>query len=157
MSKDKISEQLKSPHEQKLLDVANVDACKSTYDTSKATSVKYKNYRNEVATRTIIPIKIYWGKTDFHPREQWILKVWDVEKNAERDYAFNDIQEFNTRSTHTIAYRGVPIFQMFGQSRPRRTGIKSSWQSVVRASKKRIAQCKNIASKQCTFGYAENL
>ena len=60
----------------------------------KTVKVKYKNWRSEVAVRTIIPQKKYWGKTEWHPHEQWLLKVWDVEKNAERIYAFDDILEW---------------------------------------------------------------
>lgn len=60
-----------------------------------AVKVKYKNYRGEVALRSIVPIEIYWGQTEYHPYDQWLLKVWDVEKNAERIYAFKDIQEFD--------------------------------------------------------------
>jgi hypothetical protein len=65
-------------------------------DSAKQITVSYKNYRGEVATRTIIPLEggIYWGKTEYHPHDQWLLKVWDVEKNAERIYALQDIQEF---------------------------------------------------------------
>ena len=60
----------------------------------KTVKVKYKNWRSEVAVRTIIPQEKYWGKTEWHPHEQWLLKVWDVEKNAERIYAFDDILEW---------------------------------------------------------------
>jgi len=56
--------------------------------------VRYKNYRGEIALRTIIPLKIWFGSTEFHSHAQWIMTVWDCEKNAERDYALCDILEF---------------------------------------------------------------
>ena len=56
--------------------------------------VKYKNYRGEVSVRTIIPKNIFFGKTDYHKEEQWLLKVWDVEKNSERVYALKDVLEW---------------------------------------------------------------
>lgn len=63
-----------------------------------AVKVKYRNYKGEVAIRTIVPIgQIYWGKTEYHPHEQWLIKVWDVEKQAERTYAFKDILEFDQK------------------------------------------------------------
>lgn len=62
---------------------------------NRAVKVKYCNYRGEVGIRSIIPMEIYWGQTEYHPHDQWLLKVWDVEKNAERIYAFKDIQEFD--------------------------------------------------------------
>ena len=62
-----------------------------------AVKVKYKNYRGEVGVRSIIPMEIYWGQTEYHPHDQWLLKVWDVEKDAERIYAFKDIEEFDCK------------------------------------------------------------
>lgn len=72
----------------------NVDL-KQAIQIERAVQVIYKNYRGEVATRSIVPIEMYWGQTEYHPHDQWLLKVHDVAKGAERVYAFNDIQKFN--------------------------------------------------------------
>ncbi len=64
---------------------------------NRAVKVQYKNYRGEVGIRSIIPMEIYWGQTEYHPHDQWLLKVWDVEKNAERIYAFKDIEAFDCK------------------------------------------------------------
>ena len=45
--------------------------------------VIYKNYRGETGLRAIIPLSLYYGNTEFHKDEQWLLKVWDV---AKKDY-----------------------------------------------------------------------
>lgn len=55
---------------------------------------RYKNWQGEVAVRRIIPIEIWYGHTEFHSQEQWLLKAFDVEKKEERDFAINDILEF---------------------------------------------------------------
>jgi len=55
--------------------------------------VRYTNWRGETAIRTIVPLEVYFGKTEYHPEEQWLLKVWDVERSAERIYAFKEIKE----------------------------------------------------------------
>lgn len=60
---------------------------------NRAIKVRYTNYRGETATRSIVPMEIYWGKTEYHPHDQWLLRVFDVEKDAERVYAFKDIKE----------------------------------------------------------------
>jgi hypothetical protein len=60
---------------------------------SKAIKVTYTNWRGERAVRSIVPIEIYWGKTEYHPQEQWLLRVFDVERNAERIYAFKEIEQ----------------------------------------------------------------
>jgi predicted DNA-binding transcriptional regulator YafY len=51
----------------------------------------YKNWRGETSMRTVLPIKIWWGKTDWHPHDQWLLKAFDMDKEQERDFALTDI------------------------------------------------------------------
>ncbi len=47
------------------------------------------------AERTIEPIKIWFGSTQWHPQEQWFLKAMDLDKNFERDFALLDISNFD--------------------------------------------------------------
>ena len=56
--------------------------------------IVYTNYRGETSVRSIIPIKIRFGKTEWHPEEQWLLDAFDVEKDAERSFAMKDIQKW---------------------------------------------------------------
>lgn len=51
----------------------------------------YRNWRGETSVRTAVPIKIWFGKTSWHPDEQWFMKAIDVEKGEERDFALIDI------------------------------------------------------------------
>lgn len=51
----------------------------------------YTNWRGENAIRTAIPVKIWYGKTNWHPQEQWFIKAFDVEKKEERDFALTDM------------------------------------------------------------------
>lgn len=60
----------------------------------KPIRVLYKNYRGETAWRTIIPKEIFFGCNDYHKEDQWLVKVQDMEKGAERIYAMSDIQEW---------------------------------------------------------------
>lgn len=53
--------------------------------------IRYRNYRGEEGERTISPIHIWWGKTEWHPVDQWMLKAFDHGKDAERDFAMIDI------------------------------------------------------------------
>lgn len=52
---------------------------------------RYKNWRGEIATRTVLPHKIWFGSTEWHPEEQWFLTGEDVEKGEIRDFALSDI------------------------------------------------------------------
>lgn len=55
---------------------------------------KYKNWEGKTATRRVIPIKFWYGHTDYHKDDQWLLKATDIEKSAERDFAVKDIIRF---------------------------------------------------------------
>jgi predicted DNA-binding transcriptional regulator YafY len=59
----------------------------------------YKNYRGEIADRKVVPIKIYFGSTEYHKEPQWILKALDLDKNAERDFALLDIIAFKSNGS----------------------------------------------------------
>jgi hypothetical protein len=52
---------------------------------------RYRNWRGEVADRTVRPLSVWYGSTDWHPEPQWLLKAIDVEKGVERDFAIRDI------------------------------------------------------------------
>jgi len=62
----------------------------------KLVKILYTNYRNETAVRSIIPIKIWFGKTDWHPKEQWLLDAYDIEKQANRSFALIDVQKWDS-------------------------------------------------------------
>jgi hypothetical protein len=52
--------------------------------------VNYRNYKGEVAIREITPRSIRFGATEHHPEPQWLMEVWDHDKDAERTYAMKD-------------------------------------------------------------------
>jgi len=64
---------------------------------SNPIKVLYTNYRGETAVRTIVPINFYFGKTEYHPEEQWLIRLWDVDRNAERIYALKEITEWHVK------------------------------------------------------------
>ncbi|MCW1412184.1 hypothetical protein OLZ32_27935 [Rhizobium sp. 1AS11] len=51
----------------------------------------YRNWRGEIATREVQPIRLTYGATEWHPEPQWLLIAWDIEKGAERSFAVADI------------------------------------------------------------------
>lgn len=59
--------------------------------------MKYKNYRNEVSMRTIEPIDMFFGRTDYHPQNQWLLRAYDFEKKQERIFALKDCDFLSTQ------------------------------------------------------------
>ena len=61
-------------------------------DKTKIVRIVYTNYRGETNTREIIPKEMYFASTDWHPEKQWLLKAFDISKNADRSFAVKDIR-----------------------------------------------------------------
>jgi predicted DNA-binding transcriptional regulator YafY len=59
--------------------------------------IVYDNWKGEVKIRTITPKKIWFGSTEWHPQEQWILDAFDEDKQADRSFAMADIIEWRTQ------------------------------------------------------------
>ena len=51
----------------------------------------YKNWKNITSERNIIPVKIWYGRTEFHNEEQWFMESFDLDKNDIRNFALKDI------------------------------------------------------------------
>lgn len=56
--------------------------------------IEYTNWRGETSVRTILPIKIWFGSTEWHPGKQWLMRALDIDKDAERDFALTDIKKW---------------------------------------------------------------
>lgn len=65
-------------------------------DDPKQLRIEYTNWRGETAVRTIVPISLRFGSTQWHPEAQWLLKARDVEKGEEREFALTDIKQWLT-------------------------------------------------------------
>lgn len=65
----------------------------------KAVAVLYTNWRDETAWRIIYPLpchpEFHSPEATYYPNE-WILRVWDLEKNAERSYALSGIKDWKS-------------------------------------------------------------
>lgn len=64
------------------------------YTDNQIAIINYTNYRGETADRQIVPIKVWFGSTEYHPEPQWLLDAFDVGKQAERSFALRDIKNW---------------------------------------------------------------
>lgn len=55
---------------------------------------EYKNWKREKGIRTVIPKRIYYGHTEWHPTDGWLLEALDIEKNEIRHFSVTDIIRF---------------------------------------------------------------
>lgn len=51
----------------------------------------YTNWEGIVNYRTVEIKSIYYGFTEYHQQNQWLMKAWDFDKNAIRVFAMNDM------------------------------------------------------------------
>ncbi len=56
--------------------------------------IDYTNYRGERSTRRIVPRRIWFGDNDYHKSAQWILRAYDLDKQADRDFALKDVHSW---------------------------------------------------------------
>lgn len=52
---------------------------------------RYTNHAGDTALRVVIPHALRYGQSPHHKEDQWLLEVYDVEKQALRTYALNSI------------------------------------------------------------------
>lgn len=63
-------------------------------DRKRAIKIVYTNYRGETALREVLPQRVWFGATEWHPEEQWLLDAIDLDKGAPRSFALRDIQSY---------------------------------------------------------------
>ena len=56
---------------------------------TEPTALPYTNWRGETAVRSFVPLRLWWGATEWHPEPGWLMRGWDTEKQAERDFALS--------------------------------------------------------------------
>ena len=63
-------------------------------DDPSAVVIDYTNFRGERSERRILPDRVWFGIAEWHPRAQWILDAWDLEKGALRSFTMADIHSW---------------------------------------------------------------
>lgn len=56
----------------------------------KRIQVKYTNWKGNTRVRTIEPLDLWWGSTEYHKEEQFLLSAVDVETQEVKDFALKD-------------------------------------------------------------------
>lgn len=59
---------------------------------SDAITVGYTNWRGEYGVRRIVPRYVWLGSTEWHPSPQYLLRAFDEDKAAVRDFALKDLE-----------------------------------------------------------------
>lgn len=62
-------------------------------------TVVYRNYKGETTCRRILPYRIWFGPTEWHPEPQWVMEALDLDKDVLRTFAMRDILDFDPSRT----------------------------------------------------------
>jgi len=47
----------------------------------------YTNWRGETALRRVLPMRVHWGTTEWHPDAQWLMEATDLDRGTVRTFA----------------------------------------------------------------------
>jgi predicted DNA-binding transcriptional regulator YafY len=56
----------------------------------KSVRMTYTNYKGETSVRNVVPIRVDFGTTEWHPEPQWLMSAYDEDKKAHREFALSD-------------------------------------------------------------------
>lgn len=61
-----------------------------------AAKLLYVNYKEEPSYRYVMLYEngVRYGTNEWHKTPQYLLRVYDIEKNADREFAMKDIKEW---------------------------------------------------------------
>lgn len=60
-------------------------------------SFVYTNYKNETSLREVVVDELYLGSNKWHPRNQFLLTGFDLDKKAMRCFAMKDMKNIVMR------------------------------------------------------------
>ncbi|WP_198652739.1 hypothetical protein [Escherichia coli] len=56
--------------------------------------MSYKNWKGKISDRLVTEPSLWFGHTEYHSEDQWMMRALDVEKGEYRDFALKDILKF---------------------------------------------------------------
>lgn len=60
----------------------------------RAVRLDYTNYKQVRSERAVIPLVFFFGSTEHHEEDQWLILAFDVDKQEERTFAMKDIHSW---------------------------------------------------------------
>lgn len=71
----------------------------------KVVEFTYENYRGVTEVRRVVPLRLWFGSNEWHPKKQWLLSAWCLERQAERFFAFENISGWAEAEDQTLPWR----------------------------------------------------
>jgi predicted DNA-binding transcriptional regulator YafY len=67
-------------------------------DDAQIVEIEYTNYRGDTSVRRILPLRLWFGSTEWHPSPQWHLDASDLDKDATRSFVLSQIHSWRAVS-----------------------------------------------------------
>jgi len=61
----------------------------------------YVNYRGSFSWRTVNPISVRWGTSEWYETPQWLLMCYDMDKKDRREFALANMHEISQLDQHS--------------------------------------------------------
>jgi len=62
---------------------------------AKIVGIDYTDYRGERSLREVVPISWRFGVSEWHTEPQWLMRAYDIDKQAEIDIAMDCIHKWD--------------------------------------------------------------
>jgi hypothetical protein len=56
-------------------------------DYRKTVQFRYENHAGKTELRWVLPLRVFWGHTEYYPEDQWLLEAFDLRRKAVRTFA----------------------------------------------------------------------
>jgi hypothetical protein len=53
--------------------------------------LRYTNYKGVTKEYTVYPMSLWYGNTEYHPEDQWLMSCRDMKDNKRKDFAVKSI------------------------------------------------------------------
>lgn len=71
-------------------------------------AIDYTNHQGIRGTRRIIPIKMWFGVSDWHLAPQWFIRAVDLDKGESRDFALLKIHGWTETARQVVRESAEP-------------------------------------------------
>lgn len=77
----------------------------TSFATGRVIYVRYENWRGEVRSRRILPHGMRWGKTEWHPVEQWLIQATDLQDGVMKEFALEGFKFVQRATDQSLPWR----------------------------------------------------
>jgi hypothetical protein len=72
---------------------------------SRVVNITYCNWRGVTKERRILPHDFIWGRSMWHPFDQWIVVATDLESGVQKQFAMAGISKWGEADDKSLPWR----------------------------------------------------